>query len=84
MFITNNQIGPCGNSPNQGHEFRKRDQWADDTNTTSLTAFAPGEWADGISMACQNSTVTGNTVTDATDGGIVIFQAPGTLVQGNT
>ncbi|KAI5477807.1 hypothetical protein MNV49_005891 [Pseudohyphozyma bogoriensis] len=45
---------------------------------------ADGQWADGISMACQGSTVTGNTITDATDGGIVIFGAPGTIVSGNT
>ena len=40
-------------------------------------------WADGISIGA-NSWVVGNTVTDATDGGIVIFQSPGTLVQSNT
>lgn len=28
-----------------------------------------GQWADGISIACKGSTVTGNTITDATDGG---------------
>ena len=39
--------------------------------------------ADGISLACRNSTVTNNTITDATDGGIVIFQAPGSLVANN-
>jgi len=40
--------------------------------------------ADGISLACPNSVVENNTVIDATDGGIVIFQAPGSLVQNNT
>ena len=40
--------------------------------------------ADGISLACRNSIVTGNTIIDATDGGIVIFQAPGSLVADNT
>lgn len=39
--------------------------------------------ADGISLACRNSTVTNNTIIDATDGGIVIFQAPGSLVANN-
>ncbi len=39
--------------------------------------------ADGISLACRDSTVTGNTIVDATDGGIVIFQAPGSLIQNN-
>jgi parallel beta-helix repeat protein len=42
-----------------------------------------GEWADGISLACGHSTVSNNTVTDATDGGIVIFGAPGSQVTGN-
>jgi parallel beta-helix repeat protein len=43
-----------------------------------------GTWADGISLGCINSTVSGNTITDATDGGIVIFGAPGSTVSGNT
>ncbi|BGP54902.1 hypothetical protein JCM8202_003413 [Rhodotorula sphaerocarpa] len=43
-----------------------------------------GQWADGISVACKASTISGNTITDATDGGIVIFGAPGTHVSGNT
>jgi parallel beta-helix repeat protein len=40
--------------------------------------------ADGISLACRNSIVENNTIVDVTDGGIVIFQAPGSLVQNNT
>ncbi|MEE9247995.1 MAG: right-handed parallel beta-helix repeat-containing protein [Dehalococcoidia bacterium] len=40
--------------------------------------------ADGISLACRNSIVENNTIIDATDGGIVIFQAPGSLVANNT
>jgi hypothetical protein len=40
-------------------------------------------WADGISLACANSIVRNNVVTDATDGGIVIFGAPGSLIEGN-
>lgn len=42
-----------------------------------------GSWADGISLGCINSVVRNNTITDATDGGIVIFGAPGSLVEGN-
>jgi hypothetical protein len=42
-----------------------------------------GTWADGISLACTNSIVRNNSITDATDGGIVIFGAPGSLVEGN-
>lgn len=41
-------------------------------------------WADGISLACTNSTVRNNRIIDATDGGIVIFGAPGSLIEGNT
>ncbi|HEX7153974.1 MAG TPA: hypothetical protein VF618_20965 [Thermoanaerobaculia bacterium] len=42
------------------------------------------KWADGISMACRNSYVAYNTIEDATDGGIVVFGAPGTIVEWNT
>lgn len=41
-------------------------------------------WADGISLACTNTTVRNNRIIDATDGGIVIFGAPGSLIEGNT
>ena len=42
-----------------------------------------GEWADGISYACSNGRVANNVVTDATDGGIVVFQAPGSTIENN-
>ncbi|KAI0773366.1 hypothetical protein BC629DRAFT_717391 [Irpex lacteus] len=42
------------------------------------------EWADGISVSCQNSYVHNNTVKGPTDGGIVLFGSPGTLVENNT
>jgi hypothetical protein len=45
---------------------------------------ANGEWADGLSFACRASLVHDNTVTDATDAGIVVFGAPGSIVAGNT
>jgi parallel beta-helix repeat protein len=41
-------------------------------------------WADGISFTCTNSIVRNNVITDATDGGIVVFGAPGSLIEGNT
>jgi Domain of unknown function (DUF4214) len=34
-----------------------------------------GDWSDGLSVACENATVTGSTVVDATDVGIVLFRA---------
>jgi parallel beta-helix repeat protein len=43
-----------------------------------------GDWADGISLACGNSEVEDNTVTNATDGGIVVFGAPGSAIAHNT
>nr|WP_225320959.1 right-handed parallel beta-helix repeat-containing protein [Streptomyces luteolifulvus] len=53
-------------------------------NTIGPSGEDNGAWADGISLACGNSEVSGNTVTDATDGGIVIFGAPGSQVRNNT
>jgi Right handed beta helix region len=41
------------------------------------------EWADGISFACRDGFIQHNTITDPSDGGIVIFGAPGTLVEDN-
>ncbi|THH28421.1 hypothetical protein EUX98_g5766 [Antrodiella citrinella] len=42
------------------------------------------QWADGISVSCQNSLVRNNTVNNPTDGGIVLFGSPGTVVENNT
>ncbi|KAJ7462037.1 hypothetical protein FB451DRAFT_1043820 [Mycena latifolia] len=42
------------------------------------------EWADGISVSCQNAIVRNNMVKGATDGGIVLFGSPGTQVYNNT
>jgi hypothetical protein len=41
------------------------------------------DWADGVSFACTNSTVLENVITDATDGGIVVFGAPGSVIESN-
>ncbi len=40
--------------------------------------------ADGISFACRNGLIANNLVLDASDGGIVIFGSPGTVVRDNT
>lgn len=74
MLITGNTVGPCGNSPSNGKQFKRGDD----------QVYVPQQWADGISIACKGSTVQGNTIVDATDGGIVIFGAPGSVVSGNT
>ncbi|KAI0650454.1 hypothetical protein C8Q79DRAFT_998300 [Trametes meyenii] len=42
------------------------------------------EWADGISVSCMNSLVRNNMINNPTDGGIVLFGAPGTVVENNT
>lgn len=42
------------------------------------------EWADGLSISCQNAIVRNNMVENPTDGGIVLFGAPGTQVYNNT
>ncbi|KIR42915.1 hypothetical protein I307_05080 [Cryptococcus deuterogattii 99/473] len=41
-------------------------------------------WADGISLSCSASLVQNNEITDATDGGIVVFGAPFSTVRNNT
>ncbi|ORY89615.1 hypothetical protein BCR35DRAFT_350075 [Leucosporidium creatinivorum] len=43
-----------------------------------------GPWADGLSIAGVNSLIAGNTVIDATDGAIVVFCAPGSIIANNT
>jgi len=43
-----------------------------------------GHWADGISFACRDGIIANNTIRDTTDGGIVVFGSPGTLVENNT
>ncbi|HEY7223648.1 MAG TPA: hypothetical protein VH561_08680 [Micromonosporaceae bacterium] len=60
-------------------------QGATVTDSTFGPAGDPGgDWADGISLACQNSTVRHNVVQDATDGAIVVFGAAGSTIADNT
>jgi len=42
------------------------------------------DWADGISFSCRNGIVRNNLINTPTDGGIVLFGSPGTLVENNT
>ncbi|KAH9808898.1 hypothetical protein DFH28DRAFT_992796 [Melampsora americana] len=72
MTIRNNEIGPSGNSPTTLTE-----------PSASTKDYTDGEWADGISLACTQSHVYGNNITDATDGGIVLFGAPGSHIYNN-
>jgi hypothetical protein len=55
------------------------------TNNLIGPAGTPdGNWADGISFACRDGLIAYNSVLDATDGGIVVFGSPGTVVENNT
>ncbi len=45
--------------------------------------IGPSGAASGIGFACTNSVLRNNTITDVTGVGIVIFGAPGSLVEGN-
>jgi len=42
------------------------------------------QWADGVSISCQNTIVRNNMIQGPTDGGIVLFGAPGSQVYNNT
>lgn len=74
MRITNNYIHSSGHGPSGAQQERRCD---------TGTHFV-GEWADGISFACSSSVVSGNTIQDATDGALVIFQSPGSTISNNT
>jgi Big-like domain-containing protein len=52
-------------------------------NEIGPAGFPGGTWADGISLACRDSRVAGNTITDATDGAIVVFGSPGSRIEDN-
>jgi hypothetical protein len=43
----------------------------------------PRRWSDGISVASTNSMVRNNLIIDPTDVGIVLYCAPGTVVESN-
>lgn len=42
-----------------------------------------GRWSDGISVQCEKTIIKNNKITDVTDGGIVIFGAPGSIIENN-
>ncbi|KAL8283195.1 hypothetical protein RQP46_005973 [Phenoliferia psychrophenolica] len=75
--VKNSQFGPSGHGPSGTAQFRMVKARRD------IGTYAPGQWADGISLACKQSTVSGNTIIDATDGAIVVFGAPGSKITGN-
>jgi len=42
------------------------------------------QWADGVSISCQNTIVRNNMIQEPTNGGIVLFGSPGSQVYNNT
>ncbi len=76
--------GAVTNSVPQCQNAKILDNTIGPSGTATPSAPGNGTWADGISLACGNSLVQGNTVQDATDGGIVVFGAPGSTIQDNT
>jgi hypothetical protein len=73
-MIHDNALGPAG-CDKLGNGCTAADPIFASTGT--------GTWADGLSLSCKNVVVTNNTVTDATDGAIVMFGAPGSHVFNN-
>lgn len=55
-----------------------------ENNEIGPAGQSDGSWSDGISLGCTNTIVRNNLIVDATDGGIVIFGAPGSIIEGNT
>jgi len=90
QVITNNQVGPAGTSPNNAQQFHVvMNDFHEFISTPRRLLMerqtqAPGRWADGLSVACRNTTVSGNTIVGATDGAIVLFGSPGSTITGNT
>ncbi|KAL1412889.1 hypothetical protein Q8F55_000638 [Vanrija albida] len=72
-YIANNEIGPCG------------EEWDDEYDgVVELEPSWGNPRADGISLACKESIIEGNTVFDTTDGAIVLFGSSGSEVRDNT
>ncbi|KAJ9103736.1 hypothetical protein QFC21_002196 [Naganishia friedmannii] len=71
-IIKNNVIGPAG------------EEWDEEYDGSEDPEPRFGNpRADGISLACKDSTVSGNTVFDTTDGAIVLFGSSGSQVNDN-
>lgn len=62
-IVRDNELGPAGHAPSGSQQFnpvRRRSLRAESVRR-DVVPHLPGEWADGISHACKNSVVTGNT-----------------------
>lgn len=71
LHITENGLNGCRNATITNNDI-------------GPSGNSSGHWADGISMACTQSLIANNVITDATDGAIVIFGSPYTTVRNNT
>ena len=73
QVLSNNQIGPAGTAPNNAQQFHVvMKEFKDFISTpprliAERQVQAPGRWADGLSVACRNTTVSGNTIVGATE-----------------
>lgn len=67
-----------------GGQFCTGAQISNNTIGPAGYGYWEGNWADGISLGCANSVVSGNLIQDVSDGGIVVFGAPGSQIVGNT
>ncbi|KAG8925267.1 hypothetical protein FRC02_009801 [Tulasnella sp. 418] len=73
VSITRNELGPSG------------EEWIEaiDGPEPDLSPYGP-PLSDGITIACYDSDVSQNTITDVTGVGIIVFGAPGSVVYHNT
>jgi hypothetical protein len=81
VIVDNNRISePAGWTNFQAlgtfEGFRCGSEWV---RWNLVTGYVPahtgGGWSDGLSIACENTTVEGNNILDATDVSIVVFRA---------
>ncbi|KAL7415927.1 hypothetical protein BDY24DRAFT_250365 [Mrakia frigida] len=86
ITITNNKISNC-RGWSSVHVIEGNCSGAtvsDNVIGPSGDSYSTGPIADGISFACKTSLVQNNEIFDASDGAIVVFGAPGTIITNNT
>lgn len=71
-IVEKNEIGPVG---------EEYDPVLDGADPESSPLGRP--LADGISIACRDSSVRDNVITDCTDAGVVVYCSPGSTISGN-
>ena len=82
VTVTNNDIGPCGQ---EGKDAAGNAQWSDGISFACRDSLvAQNTVSPHMSIAKVSTDLDFKQVTGSTDGGIVLFNAPGTTVTGNT